>query len=166
LKQDPNELSGILSPEHATVTSRYGAFLERADYYLRELEQQKHLTKKLLWEEEYSTGRTGYRYSQFCYYLQRYAKSRSSSMVMVHEPGDKVLVDFAGDRLYLTDAVSGNLTPCEVLVMTLAYSHKTIAIALPSQRTEDLLWGLGRGLSSLGILPRVIFTFYSSHLRG
>lgn len=156
LNQDPNELSGILSPEHATVTSRYGAFLERADYYLRELEQQKHLTKQLLWEEEYSSGRTGYRYSQFCYYLQRYAKSRSTSLVMVHEPGDKVLVDFAGDRLYLTDAGSGNLTPCEVLVMTLAYSHKTIAIALPSQRTEDLLWGLVRGLSSLGSLPRCL----------
>lgn len=154
LSQEPSELSGIMSPEHATITSRYSGFLERAEYYLRELGQHKHLTKYQLWEEEFTAGRTGYRYSQFCYYLQRYAASRESTMVMHHEAGDKLLVDFAGDRLYVTDGCTGKLTPCEVLVMTLAYSQKTVAIGLASQRMEDLIWGLTRGLEQLGSLPR------------
>ena len=154
LKQEASSLSSVLRPEHATITSRYSAFLERADYYLKELKQHKHLTKQLLWEEEFTQGRIQYRYSQFCYYLQQYEQTRSSSMVLQFNPGDKLLVDFAGDKLYLTDPDSGKLTPCEILILTLAYSHKSFAVALPSQRLEDLLYGLTTGLEWLGAVPQ------------
>ena len=154
LKQEPSTLSGVLRPEHATVTSRYSEFLERADYYLTELKQHKHLTKHLLWEEEFTQGRIQYRYSQFCYYLQQYEQSRESTMVLQFDPGDRLMVDFAGDKLYLTDPDSGKLTPCEILILTLAYSHRSFAIALPSQRLEDLLDGLAVGMELLGAVPQ------------
>ncbi len=156
LKQEPSALSSVLRPEHATITSRYSAFLERADYYLKELKRHKHLTKQLLWEEEFSQGRIAYRYSQFCYYLQQYEQSRATTMVLQYTPGDKLMVDFAGDKLYLTDPDSGKLTPCEILILTLAYSHRSFAVALPSQRLEDLLHGLATGLEWLGAVPQCL----------
>lgn len=156
LKQDPSVLGGLLRPEHDTVTSRYAIFLERVDYYLAELKQHKHLSKQLLWEEEFSQGRIQYRYSQFCHYLQQYEKSRQTVMALHFDPGDKLLVDFAGDKLYLTDRDSGKLTPCEILILTLAYSHKSIAVALPSQRMEDLLYGLAKGIEFFGAVTRSI----------
>lgn len=154
LNVEPSVLGDLLRPEHATVTSRYAAFLERADYYLIELKKHKHLTKQLLWEEEFSEGRTQYRYSQFCYYLQQYEQSRQSSMVLKFDPGDKLMIDFAGDKLYITDPHSGKLTPCDVLVLTLAYSHKSVAIALPSQSLEHVISGLTKGLEFFGAAAR------------
>lgn len=153
LGQEPAVLSGLLRPDHPTVSSRYAAFLERADFYLKELKTHKHLTKQLLWEEEFAKGYTPYRYSQFCHYLQQYANSQQPAMVLQFNPGDKLLIDFAGDKLYLTDPDSGKLTPCDVLVLTMAYSHKSVAVALPSQRIEDLIYGLSRGVELIGAVP-------------
>ncbi len=154
LQQEPSVLGSLLRPDHATVTSRYALFLERADYYLAELKKHRHLSKQLLWEEEFSRGRTQYRYSQFCHYLQQYEKSRQTVMALHFDPGDKLLVDFAGDKLYLNDRDSGKLTPCDVLILTLAYSHKCIAVALPSQRMDDLLYGLAKGIEFFGAVTR------------
>jgi transposase len=156
LSKDPAELSFELRPPQANVTERYAAFLEQAEGYLGALQRNKHLTKQLLWEEEFTAGRIAYRYSQFCHYLQQYERQKAASMVMHYVPGDKLLIDFAGDKLSIVDRHSGELTPCEVLVMTLAYSHKTIIVALPNQSIEQLIYGVSYGLYQLGVAPKAI----------
>lgn len=153
LNCEPAQLEMIMRPEHATVGSRYSCFLSKAEQYLITLNKNKHLTRHLLWEEEYIAGRTQYKYSQFCYHLQQFERSKQVSMVMQFKPADKLLIDFTGDKLYLTDIDSGELTPCEILVMTLAFSHRTIAVAVPSQRIEDLIFGLSRGIDYFGAVP-------------
>jgi transposase len=154
LAAEPVVLADLLRPDHASASIRYSQFLEHADQYLSDLKNQKHLSKQLLWEEEFYKGRTAYRYSQFCHHLLHYERSKSGSMVLKFSPADKLMVDFAGDKLYITDPDSGKLTPCEVLVLTLAYSHKCIAIALPSQRLADLLFGLSLGVEYFGAVPQ------------
>jgi len=72
----------------------------------------------VLWEQERKNGSTAYSYSQFCEHLKRYMDSKELTMVMEHIPGDKLFIDFAGDRLMLTDPDSGKLTPCEGLLLT------------------------------------------------
>lgn len=156
LSSDTESLGIILRPEHASVTSRYADFVQRADDYLDQLSKNKHLTKQVLWEEEFAAGRTSYRYSQFCHYLQQYAQYKKVSMVMQFEPGDKLEIDFAGDKLYVIQQDSGKLTPCEVLVVSMAHSRKTICVALPNQRSEQVIYGLNRALLLLGAVPKSI----------
>lgn len=156
LEKDCAELSFELKPPQVKVTERYAAFLERAESYLMSLRQNRHLTRQLLWEEEFAAGRVSFRYSQFCHYLQQYERQKAVSMVMHHVAGDKLLIDFAGDKLSVIDPDSGELTPCEVLVMTLAYSLKTVMVALPDQSIEQLIYGVSVGLSQLGVVPKAI----------
>ena len=47
-------------------------------------------------------GRT-YQYSQYCEYYRRWAKTLKRSMRQIHRAGEKLLVDFAGPTLGLSD---------------------------------------------------------------
>ncbi len=39
-------------------------------------------------------------------------------MVMLHQPGDKMFIDFAGDKLHYMDRETGKSVPVEVLLIT------------------------------------------------
>ena len=136
------ELQAKLVVPSLNEQQRYEAFLEQAPRYLNDLKSQRHLTKLLLWEEEFAAGRTGYRYSQFCHHLLQFERNKSGSMVINHVPGDKMFMDFAGDKLSYTDENSGKLTPCDLLILTLGYSNYTRVVAIPSQSIEDVVEGL------------------------
>ena len=156
LAMEGPSLAVLLSQGSVNERERYNSFLSRADYYVQELQNNKHVSYLVLWEEDFKAGKTHYRYSQFCFHLSRYRKSRSPSMVMNYEPADKLLIDFAGDKLHITDRDSGELTPCEILIMTMAHSYYTQIIACPSQKVGDLIEGINQGLSRIGGCPRTL----------
>lgn len=156
LEKEPLVLEKTFTQEPLSVKERYAEFQLNADRYVMELAKHKHLTRYVLWEEEFNNKRTSYKYSQFCFYLQQYQRSKEVRMVQQYVPGEKWMVDFAGDRLMLTDPESGKLTPVEVLVMTLPYSSKTIVLAVQSQKIPDFIAGLTQGLQLLGVCPRVM----------
>lgn len=150
-------LADQLQPVSIREQQNYQSFLQRADYYAEELSNRKrtHVTRMILWEEDFKAGLIGMRYSQFCFHLKRYLKTRHPSMVMLHRPGEKMFIDFAGDKLKYTDQITGKTVTVEVLLVTLGYSNYTLAIGLPSQKKEDLVEGMGRLLSWLGAVPAV-----------
>jgi len=150
------ELEALLDTPELKQKDNYRNFLDNAPRYVKELKQYKHLTRQVLWEEELRNGTTAYSYSQFCEHLKRYSESLDLTMVMEHLAGDKLFIDFAGDRLMLTDADSGKLTPCELLLLTLGYSSYTVAVAVKSQKTEDVIDGVVKGLNKLGVLPKAL----------
>ncbi len=115
--------------------------MERAPGYLDELKTHRHLTKLLLWEEEFAAGRTTYRYSQFCHHLLQFERNKSGTMVINHIAGEKMFMDFAGDKLYYTDVHSGKLTPCEILLVTSGYSS---CMEIPSHLTTEFRFHLTR----------------------
>lgn len=136
----------------------YQAFLQRAEYYAQELFNRKktHVTRMILWEEDFNAGLIRLKYSRFCYHLKRYLKSKHPSMVMIHRPGEKMFIDFAGDKLHYVDRSTGKSIPVEVLLLTLGYSNYTLAIAIPSQKNEDLIVGLVILISYLGAITAAI----------
>ena len=156
LSMEGPSLAMLLSQGSINERERYNSFLSRAEYYVQELQSNRHLSYLILWEEDFKSGKTHYRYSQFCFHLSRYRKSRSPSMVMNYEPADKLLIDFAGDKLGIVDPDSGELTPCEVLIMTMAHSYYTQIIACPSQKVSDLIEGINLGLIRFGGCPRTL----------
>jgi transposase len=145
-------LEDYFKPVSSQEKANYQEFLGRAEYYAQELANRKksHVTRLVLWEEDYQAGLIHLKYSRFCHHLQRYLKSKHPSMVMLHQPGDKMFIDFAGDKLHYIDRDTGKSVPVEVLLITLGYSNYTLAIGLPSQAKEHFIEGLVRLITELG----------------
>ena len=80
------------------MDNRFEDFKTKLDYFEKEL-KRPHVTKKLLWQEYRSEYSKGYGYTQFCYHLSQHIIARNPTMVLNHKPGEKLYVDFAGDKL-------------------------------------------------------------------
>ena len=117
---------------------RHMDFQKRLPRIVREL-GRKHMTRQLLWEEYRSECRDGYGYSQFCYHLQMHLGDSELSMHLEHEPGEKLFVDFAGDRPVLVDPVSGNERPVELFVAVYPAGSLIYAEATADQKVASLV---------------------------
>jgi transposase len=76
---------------------------------------------------------TGYRYSQFCRYYERWVATLKPTMRQVHRAGEKVFVDFSGKRPGLTDPTTGEVSSVDLFVGALGASSYVYAEACPSQ---------------------------------
>ena len=150
------ELESRLSLPSLSDDERYNAFQQQAATYIAELKTHRHLTKLLLWEEEFAAGRTTYRYSQFCHHLLQYERNKSGTMVMNHEPGEKMFMDFSGDKIEYMDPHSGKLTPCEILIVTSGYSNYTKVVAIADQSMESSIMGLVECFEQFGGVCKVL----------
>ena len=61
------------------------------------------ITKQFLWNRYSSKFDDGVGYSQFCEHFNTYLKSQELSYVFEHKAADKMMVDYAGKKLYLAD---------------------------------------------------------------
>ena len=104
---------------------------------------KKGVTLTLLWDEYCrkvrSTGGVPYMYTQFCEKYRRWARVTKATMRITHKPGDAMQVDWAGDPLYITDSVTGELTPAYIFVAVLPCSWYTYAEACNDMKMENWL---------------------------
>ena len=104
---------------------------------------KKGVTLTLLWDEYCqkvrSTGGVPYMYTQFCEKYRRWARLTKATMRITHKPGDAMQVDWAGDPLYITDSVTGELTPVYIFVAVLPCSWYTYAEACDDMKMENWL---------------------------
>ena len=42
-------------------------------------------------------------YSQFCFHFQKFSEQERATMHIPRKPGDRIEVDWAGDKLYIVD---------------------------------------------------------------
>lgn len=134
---------------------RFEDFKERLDHLVKEL-GNRHVTKRLLWEEYRSDHPNGYMYSQFCFHLTQHLLARNPSMVLTHQPGEKLFVDFAGDKMSYVDRETGEIISCQVFVACLPYSDYSFVMAVRHQTVDDFLYALSCCLEALGGVPRVV----------
>lgn len=73
-----------------------------------------------------------------------------------HYAGDQMYIDYAGDRLEVTDAVTGEVKRVEVFVAILTRSHYAYREAVWSQRKEDLVGACQNALHFYGGAPMAI----------
>ena len=114
------------------------------------------VTKHLIWSEYRDTNPNGYGYSQFCYHLSQQHLASKPSMVLHHQAGEKLFIDYAGKKLFYTDVETGEIVPCQVFVACLPYSDYSFAMAVRSQNINDFLYALGCCLQELGGVPQVL----------
>jgi len=139
----------------AYTDKRFEDFKELLPYFEKEL-SRKHVTRYLLWQEYLSKHPSGYRYTQFCYHLNQQSIARKPAAVLTHRAGEKLFVDFAGDRLEYIDKETGEIIPVNVFVACLPFSEYTFTMAVKHQTTEDFLYALSRCLEHLGGIPKIL----------
>lgn len=154
---DDNELEKLLRPSSPTPVPDERKKDLRLSDYLTEL-GRPHVTVQLLWEEYITQNPDGYKYTQFKKHLLDYKKSREYSYHNVYVPGREWQVDFAGDKLYLTDEKTKSTTAVVVLCCILPYSGLSFAIALSEATMEHLFYGLSKALEYLGGVPQTVKT--------
>jgi transposase len=91
------------------------------------------VTLALLWEEYRAAHPRGYAYSQFCEHYRRWARALKPSMRQVHRAGEKLFVDFSGQRPHLIDPRTGEFIEVELFVGVLGASSFVYAEATASQ---------------------------------
>jgi len=134
---------------------RFEDFKGRLDYLVKEL-GRPHVTKRVLWEEYRIENPNGYMYSQFCFHLSQHLLARNPSMVLTHQPGEKLFVDFAGDKISYIDRETGEIIWCQVFVACLPYSDYSFVMAVRHQTIDDFLYALSCCLEAFGGVPRVV----------
>lgn len=157
LKLEDPKLEAIFFPGNPSYKKdeRYHYLKDKLDYYSNEL-KRKGVNKTLLWQEYKEANPLGYSHSQFCYHLQQHQIASDPSMVLKHNPGEKLYIDFAGDKLSYIDRQTGEIIPCQVFVACLPYSDYSFAMAVRTQSISDFLYALGCCLKSLGGVPQVL----------
>jgi transposase len=153
--EDPVLEGKFIAGVAAYTDKRFEEFKELLPYFEKEVER-KHVTRHLLWQEYLLKHPSGYRYTQFCYHLNQQLVARKPSAILTHESGEKLFVDFAGDKLEYVDPQTGEVIPVHVFVACLPFSDYTFTMAVRQQTTEDFLHALACCLKHLGGIPKII----------
>ena len=94
--------------------------------YIHQELAKNGITLSLLWNEYCETcrmeGSRPLMYTQFCYHYQGFAAQNKATAHIEHKPGERMEVDWAGDKAFFTDNVSGEPISVYVFVAVLPCS--------------------------------------------
>ncbi len=143
LELDDEALMGLLYEPNRPpcVETRHTHFQEKLPLYAIEL-KKRHVTRQLLWEEYRQEFADGYGYTRFCHHLNEYIGKKDVTAIFSHCPGEKLMVDFAGDKLSYIDKESGEIIDCEVLITALPFivrAVKSLTDTAPWKTEEDAI---------------------------
>jgi transposase len=157
LQFNDKELAAIFKKQDEKVpSSQRQLWLHSFLMYAKHEIQKKHVTRQLLYAEYKNKYTEVYSYSQFCDILKTLIKKEDYSLFQNYNPGEIMMGDFAGDKLFYFDKETGERISCEVLVVTLGYSGYTFVVALPDQRQESFIDGLTAALLFFGGSANII----------
>ena len=149
------ELAGTLSLKKQTINGRYQHLSGQFAHYEKEL-KRTGVTLQLLWAEYQECATDGYGYSQFCHHYFQWQKGQKVSMHIEHKAGDKMYVDFAGSKQFVTDPQTGVIEEYEVFVAILGSSQFSYIEAVSSQTKADWVMVNENALRFFGGVPRAI----------
>jgi transposase len=152
---EEHQLDHLLRSPTKYEAARYEAFLSRLDYFQDEL-RKPHVTKQILWEEYKRDYPQGYQYSRFCHYLHLNDRSEHAVLSQEHMPGEKLFIDFSGDKISYTDVTTGEIISCEIFLATLGYSNYTAVVAVHSQKLEDVIYACTKVFEQIGGCTKAI----------
>lgn len=124
-------------------------------YVLKEL-RKKGVTRQLLWEEYKVLNPEGIGLTQFKALFNQWNRKINPVMHIEHKAGDKMFIDFAGEKQKIVDRQTGEITEVEVFVAVLGASRYTYVEAVMSQTKEDLINACQNALEFFGGVPLAI----------
>jgi transposase len=120
--------------------------------------KRKGETREKLWKQYFLKHPDGYRITQFKEHYNLWSKKVNSSMHQEHKSGDKMYVDYTGDKLSYVDQVTGEVVAVEVFVAILGASQLTYVEASMTQKKEDFIGSCENALHYYGGMPQAIVT--------
>lgn len=124
--------------------------------YCKEELSRTGVTRQILWGEYKSKYPDGYSYSRFCELFAGWLKNKEATLHLEQQPGDRMYIDFTGEKLSTVDFLSGEIIPCEVFVSVLGYSGFTFVQACKSQKKEHFLPCIRDTVQFYGGAPKVL----------
>jgi transposase len=105
----------------------------------QQLQSHRNLTLQLLWEEYREDTPDGYSYSRFCELYREWVRKLDVVLRHEHRAGEKMFVDYAGDKIPIYEQHSGAVDfEASLFVAVLGASSYTFAEATRSQ--ELMCW--------------------------
>jgi transposase len=120
----------------------------------RELKRGRHVTLRLLWLEWREDQPDGWGYSQFCARYHEWLGRQDVVMRLEHAAGERLFVDFAGDRMPVVDATTGEVTEMEIFVAVLGCSGLLYVEATRGQDLKSWLLAHVRAYHAYGGVSR------------
>jgi transposase len=125
-------------------------------YVHREL-RRPGVTLMLLWLEYKERFPDGYQYSQFCDRYRGWQRRLDVVMRQEHRAGEKMFVDFPGQRIPIYDRESGLVRfEAELFVAVLGASNYMYAEAFASQELPSWIAGHVHAFEFLGGCPQIV----------
>lgn len=155
LKSD-KELDDLFCVKELEVTSeRLGVLHEYFAQHDKRL-GRRGMTLQRHYEHYASLTPGGYCTTAFYRHYHLWKNRVQVSMHVVHKAGDKMYVDFTGEKLSYRNPDTGQVETAEVFAAILGASQLTYVEATPSQRVEDFIGCCQRSLHFFGGAPNTI----------
>lgn len=153
-----SELESLFTKESLKKADpRYKTMLAFFPKMEKEL-KKKGMTREKQWAIYHEASPEGYGRSQFHEYYNRWLNKPKSIMRIDHKAGDKMYVDYAGNKLEYIDHTTGEVCLVEVFVSILGASQLAYAEATMTQRKEDFVASCENTLYYYGGAPQAIVT--------
>jgi len=139
----------------SNTDKRYEDLLKMLPLLEKEM-KRKGMTLQKLWDQYILQHPDGYGKSQFHHHYSEFTKRPEPVMSIQHKAGDKLYIDFAGDKLFWVDKDTGEVIETEVFVAILGCSQLTYVEAVGSQKKEDLIKACENALHYIGGSPLAV----------
>ena len=116
---------------------------------------KKGMTTLIQWDKYRKHHPEGYGLTQFRMAVQRYRRISNPTMRMEHKAGDKMFIDYTGDKLWIYPKGESPVQ-VEVFVSVLGCSLLTYVEATGSQNTEDFISCCENAIYYYGGVPRAM----------
>lgn len=145
----------FIKPDEKPTSERLQTLIRLFPSIDKEL-RKRGMTRQLLWERYKADHPDGFGLSQFKHHLAQWKAHTNPTMRMEHKAGDKLYVDFAGDKLRIVDEKTGEISEVEVFVAILGASQLTYVEAVMTQGKEDFIAACENALHYCGGVPQAI----------
>jgi len=133
--EDEAKLKALLYPRTPSAKRRPEPDMARIQTEMR----KKGVTLQLLWQEYKGENPDGYQYTAFCIRYRKWEKGRDLALRQTYKAGERLLVDFAGVSVPITEADTGETWPGQIFVATLPASAMIFAEAVARQDEEGFV---------------------------
>lgn len=152
---DDHRLEDLLFP---VASSHLRAIEEQPNW--RVIHQEKmarsDATLQVLHSDYLELHPSGMKYSYFCESYRRYVNTLKRYLRRIYEPGERILVDYAGRTVPIVNIKTGESSKAQIFVGILPASRYTYAEAHHSQSLPDWIAAHCRMLEFFGGAPKVI----------
>jgi len=115
------------------------------------------VTMLLLWEEYRAEhGEQGYGYSRFCQLYREYRGRLNVTMRQEHKAGEKLFVDWAGQKVALVDRSTGEVCEASLFVAAFGASQHTYAEATLGETLHEWIRVHSNALEFFGGCPEIL----------